>query len=479
MLALPGIIGLIIFIYVRPQEFAPQLKDVPFLYLFLVVALLGVAIDVAMGRTRFLIAPQLPWVCFFVPWCLLTLAYRSFDTLLSSGVNIAVSGVLYLVIAHGIQTFSGFRRLVMVIFCCGLFVTVVCAHQGIAQTECFMVRMTDREKLGVPDHRPCFAGTRKTMEGPTAENPSGTVTIDGIEECEKGGWPGLFYMCEHAGLLGTKSITLRVRYIGVLMDPNELALATALIIPFAFSFFFQKKTQLRLILLVFTVVIVGIEIKFTQSRGGQVVFAAVLGSYFVKKYGIKRGVLIGAIVSVPMLLYGGRGGEEAHQSSMERLECAAAAFKMVISNPIMGVGHFQFLEHHNLTAHNAYLLAVAELGYVGFIPFCVILFLSAKIPYQLLRRTENDPARAMEASVAMAMLSAYAGIITGIFFLSWTYHYVLWIYFGLSGALYGSVQATDPSFKVRLRLIDFAGVVTFCFGLTILYCAYLFKKGVM
>ena len=37
----------------------------------------------------------------------------------------------------------------------------------------------------------------------------------------------------------------------------------------------------------------------------------------------------------------------------------------------------------------------------------------------------------------------------GIFFLSFTYHYVLWIYVGLSGALYCAVSRHDPSFRVR------------------------------
>jgi hypothetical protein len=56
----------------------------------------------------------------------------------------------------------------------------------------------------------------------------------------------------------------------------------------------------------------------------------------------------------------------------------------------------------------------------------------------------------------MAMLAAFAGLAVGIFFLSFTYHYVLWIYIGLSGALYSAVRAHHPSFRVTFGARDLA-----------------------
>ena len=40
----------------------------------------------------------------------------------------------------------------------------------------------------------------------------------------------------------------------------------------------------------------------------------------------------------------------------------------------------------------------------------------------------------------------------GTFFLSFAYHYVLWIYFGLAGALYVATRSHDRSFEVKLSL---------------------------
>ena len=58
-----------------------------------------------------------------------------------------------------------------------------------------------------------------------------------------------------------------------------------------------------------------------------------------------------------------------------------------------------------------------------------------------------DGERIVEPS-AMALAAAFAGLSVGVFFLSFTYHYVLWIYIGLSGALYSNVRKLDASFRV-------------------------------
>ena len=77
----------------------------------------------------------------------------------------------------------------------------------------------------------------------------------------------------------------RVRYLGVLLDPNEVALAIALAVPFAFAFLEIKATVFRLALLIATLMVVAAAVFFSGSRGGQIGFTAVLGAYFIKKYG--------------------------------------------------------------------------------------------------------------------------------------------------------------------------------------------------
>ncbi len=62
----------------------------------------------------------------------------------------------------------------------------------------------------------------------------------------------------------------------------------------------------------------------------------------------------------------------------------------------------------------------------------------------------------------MALIAAFLGLAVGIFFLSFTYHYVLWIYVGLAVALYSAIRAHEPSFRVRLSGIDLAALSGAC-----------------
>jgi O-antigen ligase len=122
----------------------------------------------------------------------------------------------------------------------------------------------------------------------------------------------------------------------------------------------------------------------------------------------------------------------------------------------------QFGEYHYLTAHNSYLLALAELGFPGLFLFTLLIYLSTKIPLTALRRYSGDGgavlgelARPMRAW-AMGLSAAFIGLAIGISFLSFAYHAVLWIYLGLSGALYLTARRHDPDFRVRIGVKDLA-----------------------
>jgi O-antigen ligase len=205
----------------------------------------------------------------------------------------------------------------------------------------------------------------------------------------------------------------------------------------------------------------------TASRGGQLVFLAVLAAYFVHRVGL-AGLIVGAVLALPLLLLGGRGGEDASSSTLERIDCWAEALSMFRAHPLLGVGLGQFNEYHYMTAHNSYLLALAELGFVGMVLFGAILYISAKIPLQALARlrTTQSPELLAGAPLVRAwsvgLIAAFIGLAVGIFFLSFTYHYVLWIYLGLAGALYSAVRRHDADFRVRLSWLDLAGIASVC-----------------
>jgi hypothetical protein len=425
MFAIPGIVLLIFSIYVRPQQLFEPLYDSPLLYVALGVTLCGIFVDLVTRRARPIAAPQLAWVFLYLCWCVVTVV-------VSGGVLIApIEILLFIVIAHGIQSLRSFQWVAALLVGIVVFLAYIGIAQGLAPRGCFL-RDTSVPLGAVFDGREC------------------EVTLD----CQQnGGEPGGDYSCDKVGPLGTSAVSERVRYIGVLQDPNELALAMAIGLPFVVAFLVRRRSLPRLLLLLSCIVLVGWATVYTRSRGGQLVLVTVFAYYFVNRYGI-RGLLLGGILAVPVLLLGGREGAEANQSSLDRLEAMYVAVDLFRSFPVFGIGQWRFTDYHYLTAHNAYLLAAAELGFPGFFLWSGVLYTSVKVPISALRHFADDPRAEGAKAWAHALLASQCGLLLGIFFLSFTYHYVLWIFLGLDGALFLSLSRHDPGWRVRLTLRD-------------------------
>lgn len=452
MFAIPGIVALIALIYLRPQEVFEALQTVPWLYLFLGLAIFGMVIDVRLRISRLAAAPALRWSIVFYVWVLFTIAIRNLQALQADAIELAVSVTLFFVVAHGVQTFRSFQVVAASILTVCLFVAFVGVHQHFQPRQCI--------------------DASGGLANISAENADGRI-CESRDICYgEGAEPGADYVCENVGLMGTTSVGGgRVRYRGVLQDPNELALATSIALPFAFAFRERKRSAIRTALAVGALALIACCTIFTMSRGGQLVFLAVLGAYFVKKYGIK-GALAGAVLALPLLLFGGRSGEEAEGSAAERLECWYEGMAMLRMSPLVGVGGGRFTDYHYLTAHNAYILALAETGLPGFVLWSILLYLSVKGPLITLKRVADRPEAAVAKTWAMALVAACFGLYVGIFFLSFTYHYVLWIYFGLCGAFYSAMKRHDPEFEVRFGWKDFALLFAGDLALTVLLFVY-------
>jgi len=315
-----------------------------------------------------------------------------------------------------------------------LFLSAVAIHQARAEKGCILLDPTQASNVavGAPDGRACREAYDCYLGDPE---------------------PGGDYLCERIGLFGTFTVAERARYRGILQDPNELALALAITVPFAFAFYEQRRTQRRRLLVLATLALVGTACYFTRSRGGQLVPAAALGVYFVRRFRL-RGAIAGAVLAAGLLALGGRGGAEAERSTIERLEAWYEGMSMIRQHPLFGVGMTQFTEHHWLTAHNSYILAAAELGLVGFFLWSLVLYLSVKIPVAILLHYRQDREAQAARTWAFAFLASWVAALLGIGLLSFTYHFILWILIGLSGALYSSVRLHDPGFRVRVRLAD-------------------------
>ena len=461
MYALPGILGLIVFVYIRPQEFTPAIAGIPWINIWLGPMVGGFTLDMTSGRLRKEKTPILWWAVFFYCWCFFTMALKAPGEI-AGRITYLTTGIgLSLLVQHTLQNMGVFKKTMATIFVTTMFCVSIAFHQGLQDFQCILLEL-NTEDPGAPPIT--------TPDGRSCERQANCYEEAGAKE-------GADYWCEHVGLFGTTSIsTGRVRWRGVLMDPNETTLAAGTAIPMALAFFESKRTALRLLLVLVTVVIVVVTDVFSQSRGAILIFLTVMGVYFVRKYGI-TGMIVGGGMGAPLMMLGGRSGEEAAQSAEERLAVMTDGLNMFIANPIIGVGYGQFCKYSFLTAHNAYILAAAELGIIGFWVWTVIVWTLMKTMVLAYKRYANVPGGEEIRAWALALFASFCGTLVGIFFLSWTYHYVTWIYFGVGAGFYSTIRTTDRGFNVTPKRIELIGLFVADVGFLIFMKLYMRMKG--
>lgn len=466
MFAIPGIVLLITAIYARPQEVIAPLAAVPLLHIAFGLAVFGFVLDLRVGLTRLRWSPLDPWVIGLMAWAALSAVIRTPARAPAQALELSVCAALYFLIAHGVQTFRGLAVVAGSVLAMVFLVSGVAVEQSLEPTGCIQIdeSVPGDTTNGTHDGRPCAS----------------------VRDCYLGdAEPGAQYLCEHVGWLGTTSVGGgRIRYRGILQDPNELALVASIGLPLAFSLGFARRRVIwgrALSFLTFALVLVCAVL--TRSRGGQLVFLAVLAVPLARRFGA-RGLLIGAVLATPLLLLGGRAGFEATASTLERADSWAEALSIWRAHPLLGAGLGQFGKYHYLTAHNSYLLALAELGFPGMFLFSGVVYAAAKIPYLAWRRSEDEHSVQSAAGAAelvrpwaMGLLAAFAGLSLGIFFLSFAYHYVFWIYIGLAGALAACTLRHDPEARYPLGRKDF--VVLVAADLGIIATVWLYTRSVL
>jgi len=390
---------------------------------------------VRLGFTRLRSSGLLGWALAYFVWSGITFAVAKASggsTLAPELVMIAVSFFLFLTLSQAIQTVAGVRMVATLILGLSLVLGAVGVHQAFAPLGC--VKQDDLEpEIWMADGRTC--STIQTGESEQVNECADNPVYDSGR-----------FRCEHLGLVGTMSVEGRVRYRGIMEDPNELAMALSLALPFSFALFQARRTAPRVLLALLALGLFGVCTVLTRSRSGQLAFLAVLGIYLLRRLGW-AGVAAAALLGAPVMLLGGRADAGADQSTMERLECWSAALQMFRNSPIFGVGKTQFGENHYLTAHNSFMLALGETGLIGLFLFSTMVYLAFKAALTSARDTvtRDAPARVWSSAV----LASLCACMVSAFFLSQTDRVLVWVPIGLAAALASAARARDPSWKLR------------------------------
>ncbi|MEM7434224.1 MAG: O-antigen ligase family protein [Myxococcota bacterium] len=272
----------------------------------------------------------------------------------------------------------------------------------------------------------------------------------------------------------------RAGLVGLLGDPNDLALALLLPVPLFVELILGSHGIRRFGWSIpLTVLVVGIFA--TVSRGGALGLLAVLGAVFYDRGGLGMRMLLGpatVLVVVGLLLVAGVNErssgsfESGHldESAQGRLDMWQSGIRMAAHNPVFGVGVGQFPDNYQRyarnpvhweprDAHNSFTKAVAETGLLGFIPFMALVLLTLRTGYQY-RKAEVPADTPAERAVRRSLLPSMVGFCVAGFFLSQCWSWFLFILFAQGAAIHEVWKPEVEDFWSRSRPADPAQSVT-------------------
>ncbi|HKQ80558.1 MAG TPA: O-antigen ligase family protein [Blastocatellia bacterium] len=190
---------------------------------------------------------------------------------------------------------------------------------------------------------------------------------------------------------------------GMFENPNDLATALNLLLPFAVLLTLTREGIARLFYLACSAVI-AIGVLVTFSRGG---FLGLIASTGLMLWKMGRGrrlkttlgtaLILGVLFSVLPGGYGARmvtifnTEEDQTGSAQLRRELMERAASIAINRPIIGVGmgNFHIYSIREKAAHNSYLEIAAELGMMGLIAYLILIFAPLRSLHLIERQTRG------------------------------------------------------------------------------------------
>ena len=185
------------------------------------------------------------------------------------------------------------------------------------------------------------------------------LAAHGIEQVQLGvGWTGI-------GL----SQGTRIQYVGIFNDPNDLGMLFVTCIPMAFWLGSRGGMMgLRRLWWWGLAAMLLYGVYLTDSRGSLLGVLAILGVYVWQTRGVFIAGVGGMFAFAAMLALPSRLQElDASEASAHgRIESWYEGLLMFRGDPLFGIGPDMYSDVYHLTAHNSFVLVLAETGIVGF-----------------------------------------------------------------------------------------------------------------
>lgn len=281
---------------------------------------------------------------------------------------------------------------------------------------------------------------------------AGVLAVHGIGQASTGiGWTGV-----------ELSQGTRIQYVGIFNDPNDLGLLFVMCLPMAF--YLSGRGGWMGLRRLFWLAVAGLLLYgcyLTNSRGTILAVLTMLGAYLWRTRGLLVAAPLGVLTLVGLMAMPSRMQElDVEEASAQgRVDSWYEGMQMFKEHPLFGVGAGNYTDYHPLTAHNSFVLALAELGIVGFALWLAIVGYSFRMTLAPLRRGDDiiddvpvevpDDVALMQwrrdRSLSLSLLLSLCGFFTAAFFLSRSYVIILYLLVALVVANYTRLRREYPS----------------------------------
>lgn len=278
------------------------------------------------------------------------------------------------------------------------------------------------------------------------------LAIEGILEFNTGSsYFGIQPILERArNFDGEIKYIARIVWLGTLADPNDLAMALVIPVPYLVNQLLYKK-QIRYLLLVGILLY---AIVLTNSRGGMLAVCAGIAFYFILRLKSTKG-LIGALIFVSVVLLFGPSRmsdlSASGESAAGRIEAWYAGYQMFMQYPIFGVGKGLFVDFNDLTAHNSFVLVLGELGLFGTFFFTGLFMFPFQFCSKYVWGEHRETLSEEELGFCASLYGSLIGLMVSMFFLSRSYVLIPYMLIGLcvvTSRLYREMDSTGDRMDV-------------------------------
>src|ERR1700694_1300126 len=186
----------------------------------------------------------------------------------------------------------------------------------------------------------------------------------------------------------------RIRGAGFLSDPNDRAQILLIPLPLAFIAWRRGRVVANFFVVLVPAALLLWTTYLTHSRGGLIALAAVVLMAARKKLGTTASMVLAAVFILGMFALdftGGRGISAA--DGADRLEAWANGLEMFKSAPLFGIGFNAFTDFNEITAHNSFVLCLAELGILGSTLWMALLVTTTTNLNRIIGMQKKRPAR--------------------------------------------------------------------------------------